>query len=194
MHSVNAAASAYEVGPLFGHYAMSRPVYALDLPGYGLSDRRDRIYTPRLMTDALIAMIETIRAKHGAFPIDVVALSLSSEFAARAATDHPTYVRSLGLIAPTGFDSRREVGGAPRARPTASRRCATSSRSRAWGRPLFDALTSRVSMRYFLEKTFGSKRIDEGLLDYGWARRRTSRTPSMRRSRFSPASCSARIR
>ncbi len=168
VHSVNAAASAYEVRPLFAHYAKSRPVYALDLPGYGLSDRRDRIYTPRLMTDALIAMIEQIRATHGAFPIDMVALSLSCEFAARAATDHPTYFRSLGLIAPTGFDSRREVEG-----PAGSTYGKPSVRDvvsfPAWGRPLFDALTSRVSIRYFLEKTFGSKRIDEGLLDYDWA-------------------------
>ncbi|MCX8255829.1 Alpha/beta hydrolase [Beijerinckiaceae bacterium RH AL1] len=168
VHSINAAASAYEMRPLFEHYAKSRPVYALDLPGYGLSDRKDRIYTPRLMTDALIAMIEHIRAKHGTFPIDVVALSLSCEFAARAANDHPTYVRSLGLIAPTGFDSRREVEGpAGETYGNASARDIVSFP--AWGRPLFDALTSRVSMRFFLEKTFGSKRIDEGLLDYGWA-------------------------
>ena len=168
VHSINAAASAYEVRPLFEHYARSRPVYALDLPGYGLSDRRDCIYTPRLMTDAIIAMIEAIRAKHGAFPIDVVALSLSSEFAARAAAEHPTLFRSLGLVAPTGFDSKREVEGlAGETYANAPVRDVVSFP--AWGRTLFDALTSRVSMRFFLQKTFGAKTIDEGLLDYGWA-------------------------
>jgi hypothetical protein len=34
LHSINAAASAFEMGPLFEHYRASRPVYALDLPGY----------------------------------------------------------------------------------------------------------------------------------------------------------------
>ncbi|MFD0934532.1 alpha/beta fold hydrolase, partial [Methylobacterium trifolii] len=38
-----------------------------------------------------------------------------------------------------------------------------------WGRPLFDALTSRPSMRYFLEKTFGGPAIDEGLFAYDYA-------------------------
>jgi len=168
VHSINAAASAYEMRPLFEHYAGTRPVYALDLPGYGLSDRRDRIYTPRLMTDALIAVVETIRAKHGIFPIDAVALSLSTEFLTRAANEHPTYFRSVGLIAPTGFDSKREVEGASGG--TFGRESVRDIVSfPAWGRPLFDALTSRVSMRFFLQKTFGSKHIDEGLFDYAYA-------------------------
>ena len=168
IHSINATASAYEVKPLFDHYAGRRPVYALDLPGYGLSDRRDRIYTPRLMTDALIAMIESIRRKHGAFPIDALALSLSCEFLARAAQDHPTSFRSLGLIAPTGFDSRREVEG-PAGKTYGKPSVRDLVSFPVWGRPLFDALTSRVSMRYFLERTWGSKHIDEGLFDYGYA-------------------------
>ena len=36
------------------------------------------------------------------------------------------------------------------------------------GRTLYDALVSRASMRFFLQKTWGSKRIDEGLLDYDY--------------------------
>ena len=168
VHSINAAANAYEIKPLFEHYARSRPVYAFDLPGYGLSDRRDRIYTPRLMTDALIAVVEMIRDKHGIFPIDAVALSLSNEFLARRGERPSDLFRSLGLIAPTGsIRSARSRGR--RARPTAMRRHATSSRFPAWGRPLFDALTSRVSIRFFLQKTFGSKRIDEGLFRYAYA-------------------------
>src|SRR5947207_8832310 len=32
IHSINAAASAYEMKPIFDHYRGQRPVYALDLP------------------------------------------------------------------------------------------------------------------------------------------------------------------
>src|SRR5580658_9862203 len=46
IHGVHAAASAYEMRPLFRHYRGRRPVYALDLPGFGLSERGDRPYTP----------------------------------------------------------------------------------------------------------------------------------------------------
>ena len=39
IHSLNAAASAYEVRPLFDHYCQRRRTYALDLPGFGFSER-----------------------------------------------------------------------------------------------------------------------------------------------------------
>jgi pimeloyl-ACP methyl ester carboxylesterase len=83
VHSINAAGSAREIAPLFEHYRSRRPVYALDLPGFGLSERSDRPYTPRLMTDALHAMLGEIRRLHGAVPVDALALSLSCEFLAR---------------------------------------------------------------------------------------------------------------
>jgi pimeloyl-ACP methyl ester carboxylesterase len=167
LHSVNASANSYETKPLFDHYAETRPVYALELPGFGFSDRPDRIYTPRLMTDAIMAMVEEIRRRHGHFPIDVIALSLSCEFLARAAADHPTFFRTLGLISPTGFETKRDRQGAEGATfGRASTRDIVSFP--LWGRPLFDVLTSRPSMRFFLEKTWGSKRIDDGLLDYSY--------------------------
>src|ERR1700754_2597481 len=82
IHSVNAAATAYEAKPLFEHYRSRRTVYALDLPGFGLSDRTERVYTPRLMTDAVLLTLREIRKRHGDARVDVVALSLSCEFAA----------------------------------------------------------------------------------------------------------------
>jgi pimeloyl-ACP methyl ester carboxylesterase len=45
IHSVNAAASAMEMTPLFEHYRNTRPVYALDLPGFGFSERSNREYS-----------------------------------------------------------------------------------------------------------------------------------------------------
>ncbi len=168
IHSINAAANSYEMKPLFDFYARTRPVYALDLPGFGFSDRRDRIYTPRLMTDAIIAFVEDIRRKHGAFPVDAIALSLSSEFLARAASEHPTFFRSIGLIGPTGFYVKREVEG-PAGKTYGKPSVRDIVSFPAWGRPLFDALTSRASMRFFLEKTWGSKDIDQGLYEYDYA-------------------------
>lgn len=56
IHSINAAASAAEVRPLHEHYRATRTVFSIDLPGYGFSDRSERDYTPRLMTDAVHAV------------------------------------------------------------------------------------------------------------------------------------------
>jgi hypothetical protein len=56
VHSLNAAPSAMEMRPLFDHYRRERPVVALDLPGFGISERGDRDYTPELLADAVDAV------------------------------------------------------------------------------------------------------------------------------------------
>lgn len=180
IHSVNAAASAYEVRPLYEHYRATRVVYAPDLPGYGFSDRSQRDYTPRLMTDAVLAMVEEIRRIHGPAPIDALALSLSCEFLARAAVEMPDAFRTVALVSPTGFDRR-----APRYGPPGSNRGMPLLRRfftfPAWSEAFFELLTARRSIRFFLEKTWGSKAIDEGLLDYDCI---TTRQPGARHAPY----------
>ena len=168
VHSVNAAASAYEVRPLYLHYRQTRPVYAIDLPGFGLSERRRQIYTPRVMVDALHAAIAAIRSRHPGLPVDAMGLSLSCEYLARTAIERPGSLRSLGLISPTGFDT--SLSGEGRAQSDRGNRFALDAVAvPIWSQALFDLVVSRPSMRYFLNKTWGSTRIDEGLLDYGYA-------------------------
>ncbi|URD34330.1 alpha/beta hydrolase [Methylobacterium tardum] len=168
IHSINAAANAYEVRPLYLHYRGRRPVYALDLPGFGFSDRSRRRYTPRLMVEAIHAAVDEIRQRHGGCVIDALALSLSASFLARASLECSDAYRSLALISPTGFDAQLSGEGPP-----------DGHRGRDWlrdaldrppfGRPLFDALVTRPSMRFFLQKTFGSPDIGEDLLNYDYA-------------------------
>ena len=64
IHSINAAGSAYEVKPLYEHYRATRTVYALELPGFGHSERGNRAYTVRMMTDAIHAVVEQIQNSH----------------------------------------------------------------------------------------------------------------------------------
>lgn len=181
IHSVNAAASAYEVKPLYEHYARTRSVFAVDLPGFGFSDRPDRIYTPRLMTDALTALVEAIRRRHGHFPIDAIAVSTSCEFLARAASEHCTLFRSLGFVSPTGFqESRPGEGPAGATYGRESLRDIVSFP--LWSRGLFDALVSRPSLRFFLAKTWGSTGVDRGLLDYDYL---TAHQPGAEHAPFS---------
>jgi pimeloyl-ACP methyl ester carboxylesterase len=170
VHSVNAAATAYEMKPLFDHYRQQRPVYALDLPGFGLSDRSQRAYTPRLMTDAIKAITAEIRKRHDGMAIDMVALSLGCEFAARAASEEAGSFRTVTLISPTGFDKRsaRAAQGAERGETRAMPWLHSFLNVPLWKRGLFSALTSRASIRFFLQKTWGSKDIDESLLEYDY--------------------------
>ena len=165
VHSVNASASAAEVAPLFDHYRRTRPVYALDLPGYGLSDRSDRAYTPRLMTDALYAVVELIRGQCGGGPVDVLGVSLACEYVVRLHSEAPNAVRRIALVSPTGFSGNKRRYGPPgstRGMPWLHRALANP----AWSGALFNALTRPGVIRYFLERTWGSKHIDEALYRY----------------------------
>lgn len=165
VHSVNAAGSAREVRPLFDRYRAERPVYAFDLPGFGLSDRSDRVYTPRLMTDAVLAVAAEVQRRHGDAPIDLLGVSLGGEFAARAASEQPARWRSLALVSPTGFNGTgRRVGaiGSTRAVPGLHGALAQP----LWSGALFRGLTRPGVIRFFLEKTWGSRQIDEDLWQY----------------------------
>jgi pimeloyl-ACP methyl ester carboxylesterase len=167
VHSVNAAASAYEMRPLFERMQPMRRVYAFDLPGFGLSERGPRDYTVRLFVDAVHDMLDLVAAEHGPAPVDAAALSLGAEFLARAAVEAPDRFRSLALVNPTGFTATRRGDGAPGAtrevpgvRPVAE--------FPPWSQAVFDLLASRPSIRFFLAKTWGAKAIDEGFAHYAY--------------------------
>jgi len=168
IHSVNAAASAYEVRPLFERYRSNRRVYALDLPGFGFSDRAPRDYTLRLFADAILDMLDEIARDGGLEPIDALALDVGIDFLARAATERPERFRTIALVTPTGLRRGDRFYGPPgstRGNPAARAFFAFP----LWGRPFFDLLNSRASQRYFLKQTFGSyEAVDKGLLDYDY--------------------------
>ncbi|ABE38559.1 alpha/beta hydrolase fold [Rhodopseudomonas palustris BisB5] len=166
VHSINAAGSAFEIKTLYDHYAKHRPVHAVDLPGFGQSDRDDREYTARLMTDAVHAAIARVQEVHGPEPIDVVALSLSCEFAARAAAEKPDAFNTLGLISPTGFEGKARDEAEPATRGQSW--LLSTLRFKLWDRGFFNLLTTRPVIRKFLEKAWGSKDIDESMLDYDY--------------------------
>lgn len=156
VHSINAAPSSAEVRPLFEHYADSRRVYAIDLPGFGFSDRRDIDYSPRLYRDVINQFVT--EAVGG--PADVVALSLSAEFVAQAALARGELYRSLILLSPTGMGRRSES-----IRPNEALH--QFLRVPLWSRPLFDLLTSRPSSRLFLSLS-QRKGFDRDLCDYAY--------------------------
>lgn len=168
IHSINAAGSAYEVRPIAERMAGHRRVYAVDLPGFGFSDRSERAYTIRLYTDAILDMLDVIAEESQGGPIDALALSLSCEFLGRAATEHPDRFRTLCFVTPTGFEKGSETRRGARESAREVPGLYRAFTFPLWKQALFDLLASRRSIRFFLEKTWGSKAIDEGLLDYDY--------------------------
>jgi pimeloyl-ACP methyl ester carboxylesterase len=165
VHSMNAAGSSAEMAPLFQHYRHDRTVYAIDLPGFGFSDRSERTYSPRLMTDGLLAAIAHMRDVHGVQAVDVMGLSLSGEFVARAQTENPEWVRRVTLISPTGFSRSKRRYGPPGATLSVPWLYRVFTWPR-WSQGIYNNLTRPGVLRYFLARSWGSKQIDEGLWRY----------------------------
>jgi pimeloyl-ACP methyl ester carboxylesterase len=166
LHSINAGPSAYEMRPLFDRYRTQRPVYALDLPGFGFSERSERVYSPDLYVAAIKDFIQNEVV--GDDGVDLVALSLSSEFAARVAHEQPDLVASLALISPTGFMSEAQQKGTQKAQRTGSSdRLYRTFTFPLWSQAFYDALVSRPSLHYFLQRQFAGP-VDEGMVDYAF--------------------------
>jgi pimeloyl-ACP methyl ester carboxylesterase len=181
VHSINAAASAHEIKPLFDAYKRKRPTYAIDLPGFGHSERPDRIYTQDLMVRAILAVVEQIRNDHPGLAVDLLAVSLSCEFAAKVAVAAPDAIRTLALVSPTGFARITATHGPPEAdigKPLVHRIITLPG----LGQALYKLLTVRPSIRFFLKKTWGREQIDEEMFKEAV---RLSRTPGAHRAPLS---------
>jgi pimeloyl-ACP methyl ester carboxylesterase len=165
VHSINAAATVAEVKPVYDHYKATRTVFALDLPGYGFSERSERAYTPALMIAAILALLELIEKRCGVKSVDVLGFSLSCEFVARLAVEQPARVRSLMLVSPTGFSGGKSRRGPPGS-TYAMAWLHSALTGPGWGHGLFRLLTRPGVVRHFLNKTWGSTPIDEGLWAY----------------------------
>jgi pimeloyl-ACP methyl ester carboxylesterase len=165
IHSVNAAASAYEMKPIFEHYRGIRPVFALDSPGFGFSERSDRVYNPQLYAEAITDLLSQ-RVQQ---PSDVIALSLGCEFAARAAAQRPELFHSLTLISPSGFTERGNKVPSQRASESSASDAVYSLFSfPLWSQAFYDLLATRPSIHYFLQKSFEGS-VDARLKDYAYA-------------------------
>jgi len=164
LHSINAASSAFEMKPIFERFRNERPVYALDLPGFGFSERSERLYDPHLYQRTIsIFLAEVVRQ-----PADVVALSLSSEFVAMAAVEDSQNIRSLVMISPTGFNPPKtdRITEVTKKSGTKSTLYSTLAVP-LWNRPLFDLISSRPSIQFFLNKSFEGL-VPERIVDYAY--------------------------
>jgi pimeloyl-ACP methyl ester carboxylesterase len=177
LHGIHAAASSYDMRPLFDALREHRSVYALDLPGFGFSERSSRPYTPATYVHAIEHLLRNVaisgsRAEDPRastrVPADVIALSLSGEYAAKVAVEMPELVRSLVLISPTGFAGEAKAGWlerfSRRKKPALPSALSESVPSRLF----YELLVSKPSLRWFLRRSFEA-RVDGGLYDYAYS-------------------------
>jgi pimeloyl-ACP methyl ester carboxylesterase len=165
LHGIHAAAGAHDIAPIFNAFRSQRPVYALDLPGFGGSERSDRPYRPSMYQAALT---EFIRGQLGE-PADVVAQGLSAEFGALAAQANPEWIRSLVMISPTGFEMPR-VGNLSEkiGKTNLTDFLYALMAVPLWSLPLFDILSSRPRLSLYYRKRFEAD-VPEELVSIAYA-------------------------
>ncbi len=140
LHGIHAAASAYEMRHQLAALADQFRVYAPDLLGFGYSDRPPLVYTSSIYVELIGDLLRDVIGA----PTDIIASSLTAAYAIETAARRPDLVRRLVLICPGGVGSLTAQPG-----PLSDLLYALL-RSRVVGAALFNALTSRYSLRYFL--------------------------------------------
>jgi len=103
VHGIGAGESSYEWRQNFEALAEQFHVYALDLPGFGQSERRNINYTADLYVLALMDFLRDVVKE----PAYVLASSLSGAFAVKLAAQHPRLIEKLVLVCPTGLERLR---------------------------------------------------------------------------------------
>lgn len=102
IHGVGAGASSFMWRKNFDDLAQDFRVYALDLLGFGFSDKpANAPYSADLYVELIADFIREVSGP----PVNIIASSLGAAYAIRVADEHPELIAGLTLNAPTGADT-----------------------------------------------------------------------------------------
>ncbi|SIR96703.1 alpha/beta fold hydrolase [Natronorubrum thiooxidans] len=164
-HGIHAAASSQEFAPIVEQLAEHYHVIAVDLPGFGRSERPPLVYSATLYAEFIRDFARNVTDT----PV-VVASSLTGSFAVDAATE--SEFEQLVLICPTDETAPE--------RPWLR----TLVRTPIVGTALFNLLASKPSIRYFYTRDgyYDASRVDDTTVEYAW---HSAHQPG---ARYAPAS------
>jgi pimeloyl-ACP methyl ester carboxylesterase len=173
LHGIHAAASSYEWRHNFAYLAERYRVYAVDLLGFGHSDRPAMQYTAQTYVSLVLDLLRDVFPE----PPTVIASSLGCSYAVVAAYRAPQNVAKLVLVCPTGAARLDEPGG-----PLGAVVQGALS-APVLGQSLFNVLASEASIRYYLKsQVFADpESVDDALERQMYA---TSHQPG---ARYAPA-------
>ena len=107
IHGIGAGASSFMWRKNFDDLANDFPVYALDLLGFGLSDKPA---TASYSADLYVDLISDFIREVAGYPCNIVASSLGAAYTIRVADEHPELVNAMVLNGPNGSDTNRRPG------------------------------------------------------------------------------------
>jgi pimeloyl-ACP methyl ester carboxylesterase len=159
LHDVHLTGSSFDWLPLFDHLTTttSRPIYAVDWIGFGISDRPPVNYHPGLFQRQLRRFLSE-KVGH---PSDIIAAGPAAEYAAAVLNAFPVLGRRLAFIAPTGL-----AAGETRS----VMRQVTFAAAGATGlfEPAYFRMTAPEALRRYFESDILSRgaKIPDELLEY----------------------------
>lgn len=158
VHSFGPGAGAEEWRGVAEDLGRDYEVYALDLLGWGHSDKPRRTYDGEVYIRQLIDFLQDVVRR----PAVVAAAGLPAAYAVLAANDHPELIRALALVCPLGLEARAEE---PDLRDALLHR---TLRLPILGTSMLNLLTSRAALsRYFRQEAFAApERADAALIDH----------------------------
>lgn len=98
VHGLSSSLSFWD--PQLVDFSKDYRVIAVDLPGFGASDRVDAPYTPPWYADHVVAFLDAL----GIEAVTWVGHSMGGQIGLHAALDHADRVERLVLVAPAGFE------------------------------------------------------------------------------------------
>ncbi len=102
IHGIGAGVSSFMWRKNFDELAADFRVYALDLLGFGFSDKPA---TASYSADLYVELITDFIREVAGYPANIVASSLGAAYAIRVADEHPELVNMMILNGPTGSDT-----------------------------------------------------------------------------------------
>jgi len=102
IHGVGAGASSFMWRKNFDDLAREFRVYALDLLGFGFSDKPA---AASYSADLYVELITDFIREVSGYPVNIIASSLGAAYAIRVADEHPELINSMVLNGPAGSDS-----------------------------------------------------------------------------------------
>lgn len=102
IHGIGAGSSSFMWRKNFDDLARDFRVYALDLLGFGFSDKPA---AAPFSADLYVELITDFIREVSGFPVNVIASSLGAAYAIRVADEHPELIGAMVLNGPTGSDT-----------------------------------------------------------------------------------------
>ena len=102
VHGIGAGSSSFMWRKNFDPLGQSFRVYALDLLGFGFSDKPA---AAPYSADLYVELVSDFIREVAGGPANVVASSLGASYAVRVAAEHPELVNAMILNAPAGYDT-----------------------------------------------------------------------------------------